>query len=97
MGGMPGFVELVCNSGAQVSVSLPTNNGSSVPLSPSWAGATAETSAGQAFRDFGMDAPRSLLGPVQEKVRVGMYLINGSSPIPAGTYSYDVVVTASPQ
>jgi hypothetical protein len=96
-GGMPGFVDLACNSGAQVSVTLPVNNGSSVALTPTWQGATAQTSAGQAFQDPNGSTPQSLVGPVQETVRVGMYLINGSTPIPAGTYNYNVTVTATPQ
>jgi hypothetical protein len=97
VGGRPGSVDLTCNSGAQVSVSLPVNNGSSVTVSPSWQAGTVMTSAGEAMRDSGGFLNQNIIGPVQEQLSVGMYVVNGFTPFPAGTYNYNVVVTANPQ
>lgn len=96
-GGAPGYVDLACNSGAQVSVGLPVDNGSSVPISPSFEGASAVTSAGIAKQDSISATPISIPGPVRETLQVGMYVRNGITPIPVGTYNYNVTVTATPQ
>jgi hypothetical protein len=95
-GGAAGSVDLTCNSNAQVSVSLPVDNGSSPAITPTFAYAGAATSAGTATNDTGAGSvPVNVTGPIQETLSVGMYVVNGGVPIPAGTYNYNVTVTAT--
>ncbi|MEO1393872.1 MAG: hypothetical protein AAFV90_13265 [Cyanobacteria bacterium J06634_5] len=99
--GTPGSLDLNCTGLVEVSVSIPQENGSTTNLLSNADVARAafgQTDGVLAFRDQngGGNTSGIMAGPIDQTFSVGMF-IEAEQPIPAGSYNYNVVVTATPQ
>lgn len=101
-GGIPGSVDLSCTGDAELSVSLPQDNGSSrnILTTANDYFASARYGTGTAPNETfngkqGSSGPIFMQGPVEETVDVNM-MVDSNAPIPEGVYNYNVVVTATP-
>lgn len=102
-GATMGAVDLDCTGGVDISVSTPQDNGSTTDL---LSGATFYNAAAEVASmpgvmasndNSGADVPTgAIAGPFSDTLNVNM-MIDAGTPIPAGAYDYNVMVTATPQ
>ncbi|MEO1393871.1 MAG: hypothetical protein AAFV90_13260 [Cyanobacteria bacterium J06634_5] len=101
-GGLTGSIDLECTGPAEVSVSLPEDNGSTTDILTGANNYGAEVQVDPTnftVNTFGGGPSGPInfaVGPVSETLNVFMF-VNAGSAIPAGAYDYNVVVTATPQ
>ena len=94
-GGATADIDINCTADATLTVAAPTATGDA--LSGATFSATATSSnLGLDFDSAGTNNNNSIIAGQQDTINVNMLADNQGNAVPAGNYSYEVVITATP-
>ena len=94
-GGVPAEIDISCTTDATLTIANPTATGD--PLAGATFSATATSSnLGLDFDSQGGANSNAIAAGEQDTIRVNMMVDNQGTTVPAGTYNYEAVITATP-